>query len=73
MKFRKALCTASAAIALTGCALSVNPWSEGPNPLLEASCPELTPLTESSYAATSTKLLEVATRYRQCREAALAR
>jgi len=37
-----------------------------------ASCPELTPLSEGSFAATTTKLLEVATRYQQCREAALA-
>jgi len=63
---------ATAALALTGCASSMNNPSDGPSPLVVASCPELTPLSEGSFAATTTKLLEVATRYQQCREAALA-
>lgn len=37
-----------------------------------ALCPELTPLSDDSFGATTTKLVEVAGIYRTCREAALA-
>ena len=37
-----------------------------------ALCPELTPLTDTSFGATTLKLVEVAGMYRICREAALA-
>ena len=36
-----------------------------------ASCPELTPLTDDSFGATTRKLLEVAQAYWECRAAAL--
>lgn len=35
-------------------------------------CPELTPLTDDSFGATTLKLLEVIGIYRECRAAALA-
>lgn len=37
-----------------------------------ALCPELTPLSDDSFGATTIKLVEVASIYRTCREAALA-
>lgn len=42
-------------------------------PLIEASCPPLTPLTDDSFGATTLKLLEVTQAYHECRAAALAR
>ena len=44
----------------------------GPSPLVIASCPELTPLTDNTFGATTNKLVEVAGQYYECREAALA-
>lgn len=41
-------------------------------PLVAAACPELTPLADDSFGATTRKLLEVVERYWQCRAAALA-
>ena len=41
-------------------------------PLVQAACPELTPLADDSFGATTRKLLEVVERYWQCRAAALA-
>ena len=37
-----------------------------------ANCPELTPLADDSFGATTSKLVEVGTQYRECRAAALA-
>lgn len=42
-----------------------------PDPLVIASCPKLTPLQDSSFGATTQKLLEVVAAYYKCREAAL--
>lgn len=36
-----------------------------------AACPELTPLADDTFGATSRKLVEVAGIYHECREAAL--
>ena len=55
------------AIALMGCAQSMLPS----NHLAEASCPELTPLQDETFGATSAKLVEVAGIYYQCRTAVL--
>lgn len=41
-------------------------------PLVQAACPELPPLADDSFGATTRKLLEVVERYWQCRAAALA-
>jgi hypothetical protein len=68
----KSLCTAIVAILLTGCASSIKPSPTPKNPLLVASCPPLTPLTDDSFGATTLKLVEVAGLYHRCREAALA-
>lgn len=43
-----------------------------PSPLVTASCPMLTPLTDDSFGATAAKLVEVAGIYYECRAAALA-
>ena len=72
MRFSAVSCTASACILmLSGCA-SIRPSpASGPSPLVLASCPELTPLADSTFGATTEKLLQVAGQYRECREAAL--
>ena len=44
-----------------------------PSPLVIASCPALSPLTDDSFGATVLKLIEVANQYRDCAAAALAR
>ena len=49
------------------------PSPEPMKPLLQASCPPLQPLTDDSFGAVVLKLEEVATTYRKCRAAALAR
>lgn len=61
-----------AAIALTACNPLMPPLpDESPTPLVVASCPDLTPLNDDSFGATSLKLIEVAGQYRKCRQAAL--
>lgn len=49
-----------------------SPEPAQPSPLVVASCPELTPLADASFGATTAKLVEVAGQYRECRAAALA-
>jgi len=61
------------ALLLAGCASSMPPSPEPMKPLLQASCPPLQPLTDDSFGAVVLKLEEVATTYRKCRAAALAR
>jgi hypothetical protein len=56
---------------LAGCSVLMKPWQDKPNPLLIASCPPLTPLTDDSFGATTLKLIEVAGQYHECRCAAL--
>lgn len=58
-----------AAIALWGCSPSMPPLPD--RALIISSCPELTPLQNDSFGATSAKLVEVAGIYYQCRTAAL--
>lgn len=62
-------------LTLTGCATSTprSPEPPSPSPLVVASCPELAPLTDPSFGATTLKLIEVAGQYRECRAAALAK
>lgn len=65
------LCTWIASTALTGCAISTKHSPAGPDPLVVALCPELTPLTDDTFGGTTMKLLEVAGIYHECRTAAL--
>ncbi len=67
----KFLCIAIASMTLTGCGSSTKLSRPEPNPLLTVSCPELTPLTDASFGATTIKLIEVAGLYYRCRAAAL--
>lgn len=72
MKSWSVLCIATASILLTSCSASTLPSRVNrQSPLVEASCPPLAPLTDSSFGATTLKLIEVAGQYRECREAAL--
>lgn len=41
------------------------------DPLITASCPPLTPITDPSFGATTLKLIETAGQYNVCRCAAL--
>lgn len=62
-------------LALTmtlGCAPLTKPSPVGVSPLAIALCPELTPLNDTSFGATTNKLVEVAGIYHECRTAALA-
>ena len=60
-----------ACILIASCSSSTQPLPEV-SPLLIASCPELTPMTDSDFGATTKKLLEVIQIYHTCRTAALA-
>jgi hypothetical protein len=73
VKFKLTLFTLIAATLLPGCAGSMkrSPAS-GPSALVVASCPELSPLIDDSFGATTDKLASVGIQYRECREAALA-
>lgn len=62
------------AVMLQGCSLgSTKPLLEAPGKqaLLTANCPPLSPLSSDTFAATTLKLIEVATTYRECRAAAI--
>lgn len=72
MKFAQTLCTLIAATLMLGCAGSMPPSrAPKPSPLVVASCPVLTPLSEPTFGATTAKLVEVAGQYYLCRAAAL--
>lgn len=62
-----------AIVTLQACTtVSTKPSQDsGKQALVTASCPELTKLTDDSFAATTTKLVEVAGIYHECRQAAL--
>lgn len=61
----------AAAILLSSCSASMPPSpAPGPSALLLASCPNLTPLADDGFGATTIKLVEVATTYNECRCAA---
>lgn len=69
MRYRLVLSMLSAA-TLQGCGtLSTRPLPADPSPLQIAACPRLTPLDDDSFGATTRKLIEVATIYRECRVA----
>lgn len=72
MKSKFVPSTVIAAILLSSCSASM-PRSTPPPaaPLVLASCPELTPMADDSFGATTRKLLEVAETYWKCRAAAL--
>ena len=57
---------------MQGCAVSTKPLPH-PEPLVIASCPDLTPLADKSFGATTEKLVEVVGIYYECRAAALKR
>jgi hypothetical protein len=59
-------------ICLTACAPSMPLSKTGPSPLVVASCPMLTALSDPSFGATARKLVEVSEQYYACRKAALA-
>lgn len=42
----------------------------GPSPLVTASCPVLTPLSDNTFGAVTDKLVEVTALYYECRAAA---
>lgn len=73
MKSLRNLCTAIASIVLSSCSASMPPSlaSESRKVLLVVACPELTPLSDPSFGATTLKLMQVAGQYRECRAAAL--
>ena len=71
MKFKRALCTPIAAILLSSCSASMKPSPAGPSALVVASCPEIAPLSDPSFGATTLKLIEVGQQYRECRLAGL--
>jgi hypothetical protein len=58
-------------ISLSACSTTRSP-ERNVSPLVVASCPELTPLTDNSFGAVVSKLAEVAGIYNECRQAALA-
>lgn len=65
------LCTGIAVTIPLGCSSSMTRSEPPANPLIRANCPELVPLTDDSFGATTLKLIEVAGVYYRCREAAL--
>lgn len=67
------LCTVIVSMLLISCATSMKRSPDvGPDPLVVASCPELTPLNDASFGATTAKLVSVGGQYNICRTAALA-
>ena len=71
MKLLKKLCIVTALIPLVGCdCLTRRSMEATPSPLVVASCPELTLLSDDSFGATTSKLVEVAGIYYGCRAAA---
>lgn len=59
-------------VCISGCATSVDAGtSAAPSALVVASCPELSPLADDTFGATTSKLVEVAGIYHECRAAAL--
>lgn len=70
----KNLFTVTAAMMMAACSASMPPSpDENPSPLVVASCPDLTPLDDPSFGATTLKLIDVAGQYRKCQRAALAK
>ena len=67
----KFLCIGIAATMSAGCSSLTKRSHPEPNPLLKASCPDLTPMTDDSFGATTLKLIEVSGIYYRCRSAAL--
>ena len=57
---------------LASCSSLTKPSSQEPKPLVIASCPELTPLSDDTFGATVQKLITVTAQYYECRTAALA-
>lgn len=72
MDAKKAVVFATGSLFLVGCASLTKPSVPVVSPLLTANCPELVPLSDDSFGATTLKLIEVAGQYYKCRAAALA-
>lgn len=51
--------------------LSMPRSPDEPSPLVLASCPDLAPLSDDTFGATTMKLVEVAGQYRKCQRAAI--
>lgn len=67
-----AILAASTMLTACGASMQLSPAEPpGPKPLVVASCPELVPLNDPGFGATTLKLIEVAGVYRECRAAAL--
>ncbi len=66
------LTTLTLVLLMCGCSTSAPLSKTSPSPLVIASCPKLTALSDPSFGATARKLIEVAEQYYACREAALA-
>ena len=71
MRFQSTV-IASTTLLLAACSTQPSRTDHRPNPLLTASCPDLTPLADDSFGGTTLKLIEVAGIYYRCRTAALA-
>ena len=54
-------------VPLCGCATSTRPLPTDPKPLAIASCPKLTKLSDDSFGAVTSKLIEVSEIYYTCR------
>ena len=58
-------------LIIAGCSWPIKPSTPpGPSPLVVASCPKLTPLTDDTFGGVVAKLTEVAGTYYGCRAAA---
>jgi hypothetical protein len=62
----KSLYIVSVSMMMMGCASSTKPLVE--NPVAIVNCPNLTPLTDNSFGATTLKLIEVSNQYYKCKE-----
>lgn len=60
------------AVLMTACASSTKPSQpdHSRQQIIALACPDLTPLTDGSFGATTRKLIEVAETYYRCRAAA---
>lgn len=70
MRFVQTLFLLTASFLLTACGSLIKPSSPEVSPLVTASCPKLTPLSDDSFGAVTAKLSEVAGIYYECRAAA---
>jgi hypothetical protein len=65
--------SATILMLFAGCSTTHSQTDYRQSPLPVVSCPPLTPLADSTFAATTEKLLEVVAIYYECRAAALSK